>query len=212
MYGLHLASERALRWIFLDPHQTSPRKGALAGMYIIPAQHTDEPTARDLMRAAAAADQPGATGIAGVPGAAPGDREWTLVKVCVHEASHAVVAERYGHRTAIRIGRGEEFGTGVCMASGLAHQSEAVRRQVGLAGILGHLYAERGAGLTIARAIEAVRQGPLSESDLRLMNGTATPGEVAICMRRVEHQWGDISTLASELLETELRHYAGRLQ
>lgn len=177
--------------------------------YIIDSAYIDGTMARRLMQAAASADQPGAHGMSGVEGASPRDREWVLVQVCIHEASHATVAERYGHPAAVRIERGAGFGSGLCMVRGLTDAPHTVRRQIGLAGILGDLFGQHGSALTLQVAVDAVRRGPMSATDLHLMDGTATSQEIAICMRRIESQWGDVIARSKELLATELRYYEG---
>lgn len=99
--------------------QGGPQAARTSSMhYIIDSAYIDGTMARRLMQAAASADQPGAHGMSGVEGASPRDREWVLVQVCIHEASHATVAERYGHPAAVRIERGAGFGSGLCMVRG----------------------------------------------------------------------------------------------
>lgn len=164
-----------------------------------------------LMKAAADAVQPGSRGMRAVSGAAAGDDEWTLVRIAVHEAAHAVVAERWGYSSKITIGRGDQFGTGLCDVAGLALATEQVKRQIGLAGILADLQAEHGGTLTITQTLEAVRRGPMSEGDLQLMAGWASPRDVDTCQRRVELQWDDVISLARQHVATELRYYQVRL-
>lgn len=181
--------------------------------HVIPGTTVDGPRAGRLMKAAAGAMWPGANGMGAVPGAASTDNEWTLVRIAIHEAAHAVVAARWGFDSRIEIGRGDRFGTGVCYVTGLASDTstEQVRRQIGLAGMMADLQAEYGAALTLTRTIEAVQQGPLSEGDLRLMEGRASPREIDVCQRRVQAQWDDVIELARRHLATELRYYEVRL-
>jgi hypothetical protein len=173
----------------------------------------DSGKAGRLMKAAADALQPGSRGMRAVTGAAASDNEWTLVRIVVHEAAHAVVAERWGFKSKIEIGRGARFGTGLCHVPGLLPQisTEQAQRQIGLAGMMADLQAEHGSTLTLTKTLEAVRRGPMSEGDLQLMGGLASPRDVDICQRRVQHQWGDVIGLARRHLATELHYYLGGL-
>lgn len=161
-----------------------------------------------LMRAAADAAQPGGWGMRAVVGAAANDNEWLLVRIVVHEAAHAVVAERWGIKSRIEIGRGDRFGSGVCYLELTTESPAAVRRQIGLAGMMADLQAEHGCALTLPRTIEAVRQqGAFSTEDVSLMGGCASQHEIDVCQRRVQHQWNDVIELARQHLAIELRHY-----
>lgn len=176
----------------------------------IPAWSIDPGPAHALMRAAEAADQPGSGGIYGAAGVDDRDNEWTLISVCIHEAAHAVVAERYGAAvTSILIERDARLGWAWCVVPSIADMPAQVQRQIGMAGLIGELQARHGSYLSLDLAVEAFRRGPLSRSDFRLMQGTASSSEIDVCMRRVHLQWGDVSSRARNLMSKELQHYCG---
>lgn len=77
--------------------------------------------------------------------------------------------------------------------------------------MIADLQAAHGSTLTLTQTLEAVRRGPFSEGDLQLMAGSASPRDIDICQRRVQHQWEDVIGLARQHLATEMRFYQGGL-
>lgn len=100
---------------------------------VIPAMVMDSGKVGRLMKAAADATKPGSRGMRAVSGVAAGDNERALVRIVLHEAAHAVIAERWGFDSKIDIGRGARFGTGLCQIPSLLPQLSTpdVRRQIG---------------------------------------------------------------------------------
>lgn len=173
-----------------------------------PGVAVDGPRADRLMKAAA-----DGRGMGAVPGAVSTDNEWILVHVVVHEAGHAVVAERWGFNSRIEIGRADRFGTGACYVAGLRAASEQIQRQIGLAGRMADLQAQHGSALTISQTIDAVRWGrPFSDGDRELIGSGASPREIDVCQRRVQLQWDDVIELARMHLELELGYYCLGIQ
>ena len=136
--------------------------------------------------------------------------DWLLVRACVHEAGHAVVAENLGFRAQIYIDRAR-LGTGHCSLHGqaglLTSRSKVL---IGLAGAVAAQIAEYGRAADaswIARY--AAWPGTLSLSDAEL-SGSYQQADIATCRSHVLQHWPAIVRTARRELASELAAHGRR--
>ena len=133
--------------------------------------------------------------------------DWLLVRVSLHEAAHAVVAEEFDLSTRIEIDSGNRIGNGRCwIGPELLKASSQVRMLIGLAGSTAEQIAAYGVRHAGVPRVHQYLTWPrmMSQPDQNLARGF-TVDDTAKCHALVIRKWPAIAATARRVLHEQLQ-------
>ena len=136
-----------------------------------------------------------------------GSPDWYLVRVCWHEAAHAVVAQAFAITARIEIDSGNRIGNGrVWLGRTVRHDSPVVRKMIALAGSTTEKIAAFGLAHAGAPVVHRYLTAPrvMSQQDQDLA-GDFTSDDTAQCHALVLRKWPAIAATARRVLHEQLQ-------
>lgn len=149
----------------------------------------------------------GGEGMSAISSETYGSMDWHLVKVCLHEAAHAVVAKEFAVTSRIEIASGAGIGNGTCwLGAAVLKMPAHVHKMIGLAGSAAAEianYSRRYADVAWVHR-HLTWPGMMSEKDKALAAGfTAADTEQVHAL--VLRTWPAIAATARRVLHEQLQ-------